>query len=166
MFVRVCSSFCTVVAVGETDTRHLFPPIMYTLNLCSASLRKQWDGMPVLAMTHELTLERKSASYDLATTEWREPEGGEKQRGNDFEERKRSINEGVEMALCSRLCIFHLWSRHLCSFSHLCLMLSQTSPGEQLQCVCLALFLFHTLPHIISSLFVSPTEAKQTDFPS
>lgn len=115
---------------------------------------KQWDGMPVLAMTHELTLERKSASYDLATTEWREPEGGEKQRGNEFEERKRLINEGVEMALCSRLCIFHLWSRHLCSFSHLCLMLSQTSPSKQLQFVCLSLCFCSTLSLILFPPFL------------
>lgn len=98
-------------SVAETPTpaecEGIFDNIMYTLNLCSTSLRqKQRDMMPVLSMTHNLALERKSASYDLAKRERWEAERGETQRG---ERRKRLITEWVEMSVCSGLCVFYMW---------------------------------------------------------
>lgn len=152
MFVRVCWSFCTVVAGGETDTPQLFPPIMYTFNLCSASLRK--------------TMRRDASfGYDTRADTWKEI--GLIWFGNDRVTRARVRREAEREWVwgkkeidqrgggnSSRLCIFHLWSRHLCSFSHWCLMLSQTSPSKQLQCVCLALCFCSTLSLILFPPFL------------
>lgn len=166
-----------VVAGGETlppphtpthQIQRFFENIMYTLNLCSASLRRT---------------KRRDASfvYDTQAGTWKnisliwfgkervmwgevrmdaEREGVRKERDWSPSGWKWHRAPGYAFSTCG--------SRHLCSFSHSCLMLSQTSPGKQLQCfsLSLALCFSSTLSHILFfSFFVSPTDAKERFFP-
>lgn len=166
MFVRVCSSFCTVVAGGETDTPHLFVPIMYTLNLCSASLRK--------------TMRRDASfGYDTRADTWKEISliwfGNDRvtrarvrrEAEREWVWGKKEIDQwGGGNGIVLQAMHFPLVKPSFVLFLTLVYnafsdLTWQTTP------VCLSgfMFLFHTLPHIISSLFCISHRSKTDRFP-
>lgn len=163
----VCSSFCTVVAGGETDTPHLIPPIMYTLNLCSASLRKTmrldasfgydtradtWKEISLIWFGNERVTRARVRREAEREWVWGKKEIDQRGGGNGI------VPQAMHFPLVKPSFVLFL-TLVSNAFSDLTW---QTTP------VFLSgfMFRFHAPPHIISSLFVSPTEAKQTDFPS